>query len=229
MKKEYQKQVLLETRMTDLGLGGSFGNYFLRFPRNNKRMSPYEPAITLAEFLNRNQKLLRKPMDRFSCDAEGDGFTLQSVAFKKLKVFLLEHGFSATDWIMLKGSQKQGNLFPFSFDNKTEIGALRIVTLGLIKQKTGTFQLLLEMVPDVEPELLTINDVLRITSEDIEVITGVPKSWAIPYERVQALRIVITKLQEKLQKMGLTPDDGPFMNISFKKQQPVQVGVGKAA
>ncbi len=222
MKIKFSKEELLEKRMTELGLGGAFNNWFLRFPRNDLRLTPYEPAITLREFLNRNQKFLSCITDRFSCNIKEEGFSLQSASFQKLKRFLIDNGFTQDDWFMLGSRNKQGSLFPFSFNKKSEILVLQFVTWNIIKPKSEAFQLLVQALPKVEVGSITAADLLALSSDDIEKVTGRRNYWKLSYVQVQGLRIFITKLQEKFTLCGFTREDGPFMDISFKKEKLVR-------
>lgn len=222
MKIKFSQEELLEKRMTELGLGGAFNNWFLRFPRNNPRLTPYEPAITLKEFFKRNQKFLSCATDRFSCNVNGEGFSLQSASFQKLKRFLIEHGFTQDDWLMLGSRNRQGSLFPFSFNKKSEILTLGFVTWNIIKPRSQAFQLLIQALPKMDVESITAAHILALSQDDIEEVTGTRSFWKLSYDQVQGFRVFITKLQQKFAMCGFTAQDGPFMNISFKKEKLVR-------
>lgn len=214
--KTSAKDVLLNTRMDLLGLGGAFNHYFLRFPHNNPRYTPKEPAITLAEFFKLNQKFLTGAMQRFVCNADGDGFTLQSASFQKFKRFLVLNGFTHEDWIMLDVRNRQGALFPFLSTEKQNVLSKRFITLNLVKPKSAVFDMLMKGFTEKVPEDITIADILNFSQEVIDGITGIRGDWKYDYAQIQAFRAFIKKLQEKLSKIGLTTEDGALMRVSFK-------------
>ena len=213
------KDFYLDKRMTELGLGGAFGNWFLRFPMDNPRLQPKEPAITLREFFILNPHFLTDPQARFVCNKDGDGFALQSASYQKLESFLSMKGFTGQDWIMLHSHNKQGNLFPFSFDKKAEIVKQPFISMGFVKLHSATLDLFLKMVPGKKLEEVTLADVLAITNKSVEHVTGVVHNWKISYDEVQHFRSFIKKLQEKLTGMGFKREDSPFLDISFAKEK----------
>lgn len=218
--------------MTELGLGGAFNNYFLRFPMDNKRLAPKEPAMTLQEFFDANRQFIADPTERLICNKDNGGFTVQSPSFQRLKSLLILKGFTTDDWIMLadkpskpKSGVKQGNLFPFSFDKKSELMKQPFISLRLVKLNSETFRFFLQALPVKKVEQIMLSDVLAITREDIVEVTGTKEFWKIPYSQVQSLRIFITKLQNNLTEFGFKPEDGSFMTISFKKVERVDDGI----
>jgi hypothetical protein len=115
------KEILLNTQMTDLGLGSVFNRYF----------SKQVPAITLQEFFLKNHEYVTyvNRHKQFHCSSDGTGFTLQSIALKKLIVFLKANGFTQEDWIMLLPEPKQLKLFACSVLKKKDILDLPITAI----------------------------------------------------------------------------------------------------
>jgi hypothetical protein len=212
---------LLATRMTELGLGTVFNNYFLRCDSRDKEkyLSP-EMVMTLEEFFNANQRITRDWSDRFVCSSSGTlGFALQSVAFKKLKSFLLKHGFDHRHWVMLADVRRdqQLNLFPFSALTHGHLMTLPLTYVKGIKKSSRTFQWFAQLFP-VRSQTITISDVLQVTEADIATITGVFHAWKMPYSDVQALRVFVKKVQGKLRRLGIPDDAGPFLTITFERE-----------
>ncbi len=202
------KEILIHTRMTDLGLGSVFNKYF----------QSKGPIITLKEFFLKNTEYITyvNRHKQFHCSSDGTGFTLQSVALKKLIVFLKAQGFTQEDWIMLLPEPKQLKLFACTLLKKKDIMSMSIATIGLTNKSTNMFGYLTSILPG-RPADITVAQVLTISKSTVDEFTGTPGNWNIPYDDVQNFRKFVVRLQAKLATFKITKEGNPFMEISFKK------------
>ena len=225
MRQIFYKEELLDMRVTEFGLGYKFDRYFLRFPgqtKFRKFVDPLEPAITLREFFERNSIYLSNSKQYFKCDADGNGFSVQSKAYQRFKEFLIQNGFTGDDWVMLCVHNRQTNLFPFSKTEKKNFLSRNFLSLNFIKPKTAVFKMFMEAFPDKSCHDIKVIDVMSISQSVVNSITGMKHSWRYDYSQIQAFRVFIKKIQEKFSKVGINQKDGPFMVISFKEITPFE-------
>jgi hypothetical protein len=90
-----------------------------------------------------------------------------------------------------------------------------LVSVYKTKLNSEGFKILISLFPTTK-ELVTIGEVLTLTEERLAEVTGTFRNWKIPYTDVQAFRVFVRNLQQKLKGLGFSTKDGPFLSISFK-------------
>lgn len=196
----------------------TFNRWFVEYSENGRRILNEDSIPTLAEFLSKNNHPL-EDRERLWCGDRVIGFARQSASFQKLRQFLVDKGFT-NHWIVLGQRKRQLNLFPMSVLKQRDVRDLPFIEGCKVKKNSMAARDFFKLVKGVtNPASITVAQVLNVTQEQIEGLTGRKPCWLMNYDQVQSLRIFIRLVQKKLRAAGLSEEDGAFMSISFDKKK----------
>lgn len=216
--KKNQENTLLNTPIDKLGLGPLVGRWFTQ----TECGQPLQiPAMTIAQFFKANNRFVGVG-EKFVCSNQGDlGFT-QSTSFKKLRTFFLDAGFSHKDWVMLL--PKSNRKYRFSLLSKEQIMTLPFYQICGLKHNTPSFEALAGILVgpandgrNAKQLQVSVRELLTITRAHLhQVFFG--GEQPMDYGEVQTLIQLVHTAQKKLQMLGFSAKDGPFMSVSFKRE-----------
>lgn len=221
-----KKEILLSTTLENLGVKGLVSKAKIKYWQKDNQSFP-----TLKEFIEANNSILLKQEARFNLY----GIAVQSLAWKDLKNFLINEGFTSKDFIMLCPKKKVGlgNSYDLATLSKEQIKNL---TIGEIFHSIHTssrygdndaLKLLGNMylhnfspnVDEYPKEPYLIKNLLNVFNVDNPNIL-------FKYSDRRGF-VSLAGIQKALKKLGFTEKDGYFMSMIFTNLHPKQYYVDR--
>ncbi len=226
MTQQNNKEVLLNTKMDQLGLGKRLNGYFCHKGISYLKDTPVEQIFTLREFIEQNQLMDRPSVYTFFITSITNGVTSmdsvrrlpkKGLTWQKLKGFLLDKGFTPQDWIHLTPEVKtsKGMKPDFSKMEKSDLLKMDVRLVSSIHSSTSLC-ILAHRIEEIDPDFednVTVGKVLLIP----EINTN-----------SKSFQQTMYSLQKHFKSFGLTGVDGPFMEIEFIKEKTYNHFVNEA-
>jgi len=215
-----QKLKLLDTRITELGLGDGVNKNFA-FDALKKPIAS-DDVLTLGEFITLNQKVLKRSQ-LLICNKKGQTMmALSSPHGKILESFLAEKGFDKHDWILLapQGSGKEyKDLSSIDKEILKQLPYVDVCQMVKSSETTRCIDQILELrKKSKEENALSLESFLQLSKEQF---SWVYFNQSYPFKTLLKLSASFIRTQKKLIELGFTKEDGPFMCIpprSFSKK-----------
>ncbi len=212
MKIKFSKEQFLEKRMTELGFGEGVNKNFA-FDVLKKPIE-YDDILTLREFILLNCKVLKRSQ-LLVCNKKGQAMmALSSPHGKIIQDFLAKNNFDKHDWPLLASHTKSREHRDLALIDKEVLKQLSFVDVCQMKKSSETTRCIDKILElrkrpeDKNP--LSLENFLQISKEQF--------SWVYfnrmyPFEVLIKLSASFIRTQKKLEKLGFTETDGPFMAI----------------
>lgn len=227
MTPSNSKEQILQTKMTDLGLGDLFNGWFKK-----------NPDITLKEFISLNNDELKSTNAK--C-VSGIGwlekkqfcFSKSSWSFRKLKHFLLDNDFDHNDWILLLPAINDPRTrdYDISVLSTDQIRKLPLYQICNLKPSCKTFIILARYFLPLPISSRTFNKkmfttaltftvekLLSLDEDDIVLIIKRKRgsNSQLTARESNNFKIMLGKIQKKLRKLGFQKDE-PLLGVTLSK------------